>query len=160
MTALRFEKEPTNRFHEYIRLVTRKRNVSLYALRDMLVDAGIRVARQWTWEISKRPTLKIGKRTDLIDKAATILGEPMSKLSFLAGFNPWAKRLDLLQQGAVWEFIERLVRAREEGMPKPPALIYHRLLNSIFGGMELSQPMTSQEMADFLRPTIDTSTEG
>lgn len=148
----------TNCFHEYIRLLSSKRGVSLNHIADTLTEEGIPTARQFSWEISHRPTLKIGKRVDMIERLSRMLGEPMSRLAFLAGMNPWASRLDLPKQAALWEFIERIVTAAEEGTGKPPPSSYLRLCNVIFGGAEAVTKVSHDEMAAWLRPEEDNAT--
>lgn len=141
----------TNRFHEYILLVAGKRGLTLSQIADNLTEDGVPTARQFSWEISNRPTMKIGKRVDLIQRLANMLGEPMSRLAFLAGLNPWANRLTVEEQGALWEFVERVVSAKEENTGKPPPSAYQRLCNSIFGGLETVKVLSPEELAEFLK---------
>lgn len=142
-------KETTNRFHEYTMAVLGNKGVTC---KDVAKAVG--VARQYAWEISKRPTLIIGKRLGLMEALSRFYGEPMSKLAFFAGINPWANRLTMEQQSAVWEFVERLVKSKETGEGKPPPVAYNNLLAELFGGVEL---IDNSAVTEILRR--DTSTE-
>ena len=152
---MRDQSEQTNCFHEYMKLVTAAKNMSLTELRERLLAEDFKVARQWTWETSNRPTLRLGNRVGLIEAAAEILGEPLSRLAFLAGMNPWANRLSLAEQGAVWEFVEAIVTAKEAGMAKPPPTRYTELMNTLFGGAKVVNRISNEDMAALLRGEAD-----
>ena len=140
-------KREYNCFHEYISTVLDRKG-----LNQTVMGKTLGVARQFSWDHTYRPTAVFGKRKDLVQRVAEFLSEPISKLVFLAGFNPWAERFNLQQQAAVWEFVERLTTAKEKGMPKPPASAYTHLCNEIFGGAEVVNKISSREMAEYLRP--------
>lgn len=151
------EKAKNNCFHDYILAVTRNKGMSLTQLRELIEEypnpdtEETKIARQWTWEISKRPARKIGKRKNIIELAAKVLGEPMSKLAFFAGLNPWSDRLGMIEQGAIWEFIEAIVTAKENGLGKPPVTRYMELCNTLFGGAKVEVTVSNEEMAALLR---------
>jgi len=147
-----------NQFHNHILRVAHKRGLSLQRIADALADRGLVVARQFSWEISKRPTMKLGQRVNLLENLARLLGEPMSRLAFLGGLNPWADKLDLYEQTALWEFIERIVQAKQNKSGKPPVTYYHRLCNELFGGLDVITPIEPEEMAELLKGNRDSGT--
>lgn len=138
-----------NKFHEYMSEVLSRRGISTIKLAEDLW--GNKNLRIWVWDMSHRVSAIRKKQEERFRQVAELLGEPMSKLLFLGGHNPWANRLSLADQWALWEFAERLAKAKEEGTGKPPLSFYNRLCKSLFGGCDVVQTVTNNEMADFLK---------
>lgn len=140
-----------NRLHEYVSIVLKKKGLDHTKMgQDLGLD------RRFAWNHTHRPMIVLGRRQGLLEKVARYLGEPMSRILWIAGFNPWAERLPSLQyQDAIWEFVERVVYAKEHNLGKPPLTQYLKLLNTIFGGAEGVVPMTQEEMVAYLMGQTD-----
>ena len=149
--------ERINFFHEYVRICINRLGLTHTGLAMQLSeDRPNPLPRTFAWDWSHRATKMQAKRDATMMKLATLLKEPLSKLLFLCGINPWAKIIPLQKQGAMWEFMERLTRAMQDNTGKPPATIYVRLCNELFGGAEVVTKVSLEEMAEFLR-NIDES---
>jgi len=91
-----------NRFSEWLGEILPRKGVTHTELPE-IVGGGY---RQFFAQISSVPILK--KRERRLELLAAKLLEPVSKLKFLAGINPWAG-LPLDDQLAIWEAIERII---------------------------------------------------
>jgi len=150
----------TNRFHEYMQIVAAKKGMTFRWMAERLAPlVELKIDSRFVWNLSNRPFKTICRRDGMLVELAKLVGEPQSKLLFLCGVQPWGKRLSMLEQCAVWEFIEGLVDAKEKGSPKPPAQRYTRLLNALFGGAEIVIPVSAEGMADFLKSYLEAPDE-
>lgn len=146
MTAV-FER--INCLHEYISIVLKARGKTIADLTQHII--GRQSRRNWLYDMSNRPMLSYLNRLARLRRMAEWLQEPLSKMLFLAGYNPWAARMGIRDQWAIWEFVERLCHAKERGMTKPPVSICTDLLNRMFGGADIVTPMTMDAMAAYLK---------
>ena len=92
-----------NRFSEWLSATLERKGI-LHAELPGIVGGG---HRQFFAQISSVPILQ--KRVRRLELLAAKLLEPVSKLKFLAGINPWTD-LPLDDQLALWEAIERITR--------------------------------------------------
>ena len=76
------------------------------------------VCRQWPWAQTYRLLGFYDGRRRALSILAHRWREPLGKLLFLVGLNPWADRLEWSEQAALWEFIERMVQEKEAGRAK------------------------------------------
>ena len=102
-----------NRFSEWLSETLPRRGIMHTELPE-IVGGGY---RQFFAQISSVPILQ--KRMHRLELLAAKLLEPLSKLKFLAGINPWT-HLPLDDQLAIWEAIERITLA--SGNPDVPTL--------------------------------------
>ncbi len=82
------------------------------------VTNDMQVCRQWPWLQTFRPPGFFNERRFVLGILAKRWREPLSKLLFLAGVNPWADRLGWEDQVKLWEVIERMVKEKEQGRVK------------------------------------------
>ena len=66
------------------------------------------------WIIGNQDVLT--QRKGRIASIARLLREPLSKLLFIAGFNPWGNRVLLRRQEHIWELVERITQMDDENI--------------------------------------------
>jgi len=142
-----------NRLHDYIKTCLDRIGMSATEAAARLWGTSNR--RTWLWDISNKVTKSEAQRRERYSDLATLIEEPTSKVMFMAGLNPWSMRLSIGDQMAVWEFVERLVLAKELGQKKPSLATCNRLLTILFGGANVMQQVTNDEMAQFLKENAD-----
>lgn len=102
-----------NKFYRWLNEVIENRNVGASRRNGLSISEiaeAIGVDRYFMWQISQHKVLK--KRKENLQKIAQFLNQPLSKLEFLAGINPWCD-LPLEDQMEIWEF-GILVKAKRD----------------------------------------------
>jgi hypothetical protein len=102
-----------NKFYRWLNEVIEARNVGVSRRNGLNISEiakAVGVDRYFMWQISQHKVLK--KRRNNLRKIARFISQPLSKLEFLAGINPWCD-LPLKDQIAIWKF-GILVRAKRE----------------------------------------------
>jgi transcriptional regulator with XRE-family HTH domain len=102
-----------NKFYKWLNELIENRNAGVsrrngISISEIAKEVG--VDRYFMWQISQNKVLK--QRRENLRKIAKFLSQPLSKLEFLAGFNPWCD-MPLSDQIAIWKF-GILVRAKRE----------------------------------------------
>ena len=104
-----------NRFYEFL-----QRECDNSKIGDMVKHTISAIARQIgcdrsnLWIIGNQDVLT--QRKSRIAAIAGILHEPLSKLLFIAGFNPWGNRVSLRKQEHIWELVERITSTDDPGV--------------------------------------------
>lgn len=102
-----------NKFYRWLNETIESRNVGTSRRNGLSISEiakAVGVDRYFMWQISQHEVLK--KRIKNLRKIARFLSQPLSKLEFLAGINPWCD-LPLEDQMEIWEF-GILVKAKRD----------------------------------------------
>ena len=123
-----------NKFHEFFTRIIAIFGLTSVEVAEKLSDDKV-ATRQYPWHLSFKPSLTARNRIAYLEKLARLLREPLSKLMFFAGMNPWATRLSLNDQEALWTFCERIVKCKEEDPKMLSISFYATLKREMFGGL-------------------------